>query len=235
MNDITQLKVFHFSSERSQSLISVIRYSLIILLILPVQCTENSKQKIINSDPGKAIVKSDTLLNKPVAVSASLSGAPGQPITVNSDTCPKPLTIAVPKAKGGSYIIYYETGPEKIPLLPPAVTFLPLSKVFSTGSTISNPEAQGEGFFTTYTSDNGLALDGITSSIRDKTGNLWFGTDVDGLSCYDGKSVTNYTISQGLANNTVWSIAEDNSENLWFGTNGAGILSTDRGMSICQV
>lgn len=95
-----------------------------------------------------------------------------------------------------------------------------------TGLPVSE-DAQGKGLFSTYTTDEGLALDQIYCSYKDKNGNLWFGTSGGGVSKYDGKTFTNYTKLQGLANNVVWSILEDKNGNLWFGTDGSGVSKYD--------
>ena len=87
-------------------------------------------------------------------------------------------------------------------------------------------DAQGNGFFTKYTTDNGLALDQVYCSYKDKEGNIWFGTNGGGVSKYDGRNFTNYTTVQGLANNVVWSITEDKAGNIWFGTDGSGVQSS---------
>nr|MDQ3048422.1 SpoIIE family protein phosphatase [Bacteroidota bacterium] len=73
---------------------------------------------------------------------------------------------------------------------------------------------------THYTENEGLSNNTVLSILEDKIGNLWFGTNVGGVSKYDGKSFTNYTDKEGLSNNTVLSILEDKSGNLWFGTDG---------------
>ncbi len=88
-------------------------------------------------------------------------------------------------------------------------------------------EAQGKALFTTYTSDNGLALDQVHSSYKDRNGHLWFGTNGGGVSRFDGKKFTNYTNIQGLASNIVWSILEDRNGNIWFGTDGNGVSKYD--------
>jgi ligand-binding sensor domain-containing protein/serine phosphatase RsbU (regulator of sigma subunit) len=122
--------------------------------------------------------------------------------------------------------------------LQPKTTYLkdtppPKTKIATnpTVITFANNIAQGKGNFTTYNSDDGLAMDAINyghkSSICDREGNIWFGTQGGGVSKYDGKSFINYTAEQGLANNSVRSIAEDKSGNLWFGTNGGGLSKYD--------
>ncbi|MDB4533936.1 hypothetical protein N9242_03620, partial [Vicingaceae bacterium] len=66
--------------------------------------------------------------------------------------------------------------------------------------------AQGQAFFTTYNSDDGLAIDKISwgkSTICDSEGNIWFATQGGGVSKYDGKSFITYTTEQGLAHNSV--------------------------------
>lgn len=79
--------------------------------------------------------------------------------------------------------------------------------------------ATGNGAFTTYTTDNGLALDAVLCSCIDHFGNLWFGTQGGGVCRYDGKSFVCYSTTQGLADNNIWDILEDHSGNLWFSTN----------------
>ncbi len=88
-------------------------------------------------------------------------------------------------------------------------------------------DAQGRGFFTTYTTDDGLGLDQVYCSYKDKRGNIWFGTNGGGVSKYDGKNFTNYTTAQGLAGNVVWCITDDHAGNLWFGTDGGGVSKYD--------
>ena len=56
--------------------------------------------------------------------------------------------------------------------------------------------------------------------IRDKAGNLWFGTIGAGVFRYDAVSAefTNFTKQDGLNDNNVESVFEDKAGNLWFGT-----------------
>lgn len=66
----------------------------------------------------------------------------------------------------------------------------------------------------------------VRCSIKDKQGNLWFGTTGEGVYCYDGKLFTQFIIKDGSNNNSVSCILEDNSGNIWFGT-GNGLFKLD--------
>jgi len=190
-----------------------ILYIIVITSLLAVHCTGKAPKDLQRGDK---VTYDSSHVNSPEIKSLQLL----PPVKVNPDTCPKPLVIKVPSTKGGSYIIRYATGPATINLIPPAEKLLPVSKEIITGKIVANPEAQGIGFFTTYTTDQGLALDGITDGICDKAGYLWFCTAGGGVSRFDGKSFTNFTQSQGLANNSVWCVIQDRDGNLWFGTQG---------------
>lgn len=58
----------------------------------------------------------------------------------------------------------------------------------------------------------------VHCGLKDKAGNIWFGTTGEGVYRYDGELFTNFTVKDGLSNNFVWSIFEDKTGNLWFGT-----------------
>jgi ligand-binding sensor domain-containing protein len=58
----------------------------------------------------------------------------------------------------------------------------------------------------------------IDCGIQDKAGNIWFGSNGEGLYRYDGKTFTNFTTKDGLDNNIVYSILEDKTGDIWVGT-----------------
>lgn len=91
---------------------------------------------------------------------------------------------------------------------------------------IADKSNGGLPFFISYSTDQGLNLNTVLSSICDKDGNIWFGTAGAGVSRYNGKNFTNYTIANGLASNVVFAIMEDYVGNLWFGTS-AGLSMYD--------
>jgi ligand-binding sensor domain-containing protein len=58
----------------------------------------------------------------------------------------------------------------------------------------------------------------IGTSIQDKAGNIWYGSNGEGVYRYDGKTFTHFTTKDGLDNNIVYSILEDKAGNIWVGT-----------------
>jgi ligand-binding sensor domain-containing protein len=61
----------------------------------------------------------------------------------------------------------------------------------------------------------------VYCTLKDRKGNLWFGTQNLGVCRYDGKSFTWFT-EKGLSGVAVRGLFEDKSGNLWFGNNDFG-------------
>ena len=66
----------------------------------------------------------------------------------------------------------------------------------------------------------------VYSILKDKKGNVWLGTQAQGVLRYNGKSFTWFT-EKGLNGSAVLSIFEDRRGNIWFGNNGAGLFRFD--------
>ncbi|MBI3234137.1 MAG: hypothetical protein HYZ42_08855 [Bacteroidetes bacterium] len=66
----------------------------------------------------------------------------------------------------------------------------------------------------------------VYSILKDQKGNLWFGTQAQGVCRYDGKSFTWFT-DKGLAGPAVLGLFEDSKGNIWFGNNGSGLFRYD--------
>lgn len=66
----------------------------------------------------------------------------------------------------------------------------------------------------------------VYSILKDKKGNVWLGTQAQGVLRYNGKSFTWFT-EKGLSGSAVLSIFEDRRGNIWFGNNGAGLFRFD--------
>ena len=68
-----------------------------------------------------------------------------------------------------------------------------------------------------------LSRYGVYCILKDKKGNIWFGTQAEGVCRYDGKKLTWFK-EKGLSGPAVLSIFEDSKGILWFGNNGAGLF-----------
>lgn len=67
---------------------------------------------------------------------------------------------------------------------------------------------------------------GVYCILKDRLGNLWFGTDQRGVCRFDGKTFTYFT-EHGLDKGAVRTIFEDKNGQLWFGNNGHGLFTYD--------
>ncbi len=83
---------------------------------------------------------------------------------------------------------------------------------------IQNKETQSSPF--------NLSRYAVYCLLKDKKGNMWFGTQAQGVCHYDGKSITWFK-EKGLSGPAVLGIFEDSKGNLWFGNNGAGLFRYD--------
>jgi ligand-binding sensor domain-containing protein len=73
----------------------------------------------------------------------------------------------------------------------------------------------------------------IYSTLVDKTGKVWFGTQSQGVCCYDG-SIFSYLTDKNLAGPAVRTMFQDKKGNMWFGNNGGGLYRYD-GMTLRNI
>ena len=153
-----------------------------------------------------------------------------QKIWINDNSLPK--TISIPQSQFGVYT-YQDYQNQLRTISPPQIIHRPYLKN-EKGEAIRDAEGNhyflgdvGVSHFTTFTTDEGLSLDNITSSLLDRSGNLWLGTWGGGISKFDGVSFTNFTTAHGLSNNLVHCLAEDKDGNIWIGTEGGGVSIYD--------
>ncbi len=90
----------------------------------------------------------------------------------------------------------------------PSIDYLPFAPT-SSNAAINSP-------FT-------LSRYGVYCILKDKKGNLWFGTQAEGVCRYDGKTLTWFK-EKGLAGPAVLALFEDSKGRLWFGNNGSGLF-----------
>jgi len=60
--------------------------------------------------------------------------------------------------------------------------------------------------------------DSLWYVFQDREDRYWFGSDGDGVFCYDGKSIVNYTTKHGLPNDRIRQIQQDALGNMYFST-----------------
>ena len=91
----------------------------------------------------------------------------------------------------------------------------------SSGQGGQAPSTSSGQAFTTFTTEDGLVSNGVTSILQDREGHLWVG-GTSGVSRYDGRSFQALSHRDGLAGYWVNSIFQDREGNLWFGS-GQGV------------
>lgn len=104
---------------------------------------------------------------------------------------------------------------------------------FAGGGTLrySNPSFdylpfEPSNFSTTINTPYSLSRYGVYCILKDSKGTIWFGTQAEGVCCYNGKTLTWFK-EKGLAGPAVLGLFEDSKGNLWFGNNGAGLFQYD--------
>ena len=80
--------------------------------------------------------------------------------------------------------------------------------------------------FIHYSIAQGLTSHDVLTMITDKNGHLWFGSG-NGLSRFDGKTITTFRTSQGMIGNGVVSLKEDKKGNIWLGIYEEGLSIFD--------
>ena len=77
--------------------------------------------------------------------------------------------------------------------------------------------------------DNTYNFVSARAILQDSSGNIWLGSNDEGLHKITGKNSTTYTIEDGLPNNSIRALEEDLNGNIWVGTAGGVVYITPQG------
>ena len=88
--------------------------------------------------------------------------------------------------------------------------------------------------FTTHkrTAENDLTFVSVRAILEDSRGNVWIGSNDEGLQKISAESKKTYTTQNGLPNNSIRCLAEDKKGNVWVGTASGVIYITPQGHMI---
>lgn len=82
----------------------------------------------------------------------------------------------------------------------------------------ANASENASGNLTKIPTKDSYTDTGIGCSLQDKYGNMWFGSNGEGIYVYNGTSFTHFTEKEGLCSNIIYALLEDRSGYIWIGT-----------------
>ncbi|MGB5369750.1 MAG: two-component regulator propeller domain-containing protein, partial [Flavobacteriaceae bacterium] len=91
------------------------------------------------------------------------------------------------------------------------------SKISANDSSIKELERTNQNYGMPLLEPQRLS-DFVRRIFQDKQGNLWFGTNGDGVIRFDGSKLEYFAIDEGFGGIAVRGIVEDKHGNIWFGT-----------------
>ncbi len=78
-----------------------------------------------------------------------------------------------------------------------------------------------------FTERTGFDFSSIRSVCQDNEGNIWFGSDGNGIYKYGGTKFISFQSNQGMEDFFIWAFYQDGQGRMWFGTASDGLLSWD--------
>lgn len=81
--------------------------------------------------------------------------------------------------------------------------------------------------FANYKKEQGLSNNQVLCILEDHEGNMWLGTNGDGISKYNGDHFSHFTEDEGLASNKITGVQQDGIGNFWVVSDGGGLCKVD--------
>ena len=100
----------------------------------------------------------------------------------------------------------------------PAILVLLVVMVVGCDNFQELPSSSDLGQWTIYNEQNGLPDNELYCLSPGLNGDIWVGSQADGVFHYDGSTWTQYTTADGLIGNNAWGLEMDVFGNLWIGT-----------------
>ncbi|RPI64998.1 MAG: hypothetical protein EHM43_13185, partial [Ignavibacteriae bacterium] len=110
------------------------------------------------------------------------------------------------------------------------VILLALQFSLCSGQSIHRESGKGATRMTVFpqihTNLRGMVREFVRSMYQDTKGNIWFGTNTDGIIRFDGTKLEEISLGADKQSASVREIVEDNAGNVWFGTS-SGLVRYD--------
>lgn len=110
------------------------------------------------------------------------------------------------------------------------VILLALQFSLCSGQSIHRESGKGTTRMTVFpqihTNLRGMVREFVRSMYQDTKGNIWFGTNTDGIIRFDGTKLEEISLGADKQSVSVREIVEDNAGNVWFGTS-SGLVKYD--------
>ena len=149
----------------------------------------------------------------------SLSGAPGAPTFAGLQDHSGNLWFGtcdgVSRYDGSTWTTFTQAGGQVLSIIEDGAHRM----WFGTNGRGVSRYDPGDGSWTRFTTNDGLADDRVFAILADRVGDLWFGTG-NGLSQFNGTTWRSFSTADSLAGSFVWGIAQDLQGRLWIGTDG---------------
>ena len=141
---------------------------------------------------------------------------------------------------GTSQGLFFREGDAWVPFGDPVLASAPVGALFEdhdhnlwVGANPSLARLRDGKLVETIVGTAPITYKNVTTAYEDREGNLWFGSQVEGLTRLWNGWTRRYSVADGLSDPVVWSLARGNDGTIWVGTSdGVSVLDDGRFRSI---